>query len=43
MEVEPHFFFNQEKSAPYLDICIVFIYTIPVAPHQNMFWMFFIF
>lgn len=30
------FFFTQEKSAPYLDICIVFIYTNPIIPYQNM-------
>lgn len=43
MEVEPHFFFTQEKPAPYLDICIVFIYTNPITPHQNMILNFFTF
>ena len=45
MEVEPHFFFNQQKPAPYLDICIVFIYNNLVGPnllesglHPLIFW-----
>ena len=42
-EVEPHFFFTQEKSAPYLDICIVFIYTNTLTLHQNMLLNFFTF
>lgn len=36
MEVEPHFSFNQEKLALYLDICTVFIYTNSVTSHQNI-------
>lgn len=42
MEVEPHFSFNEEKLALYLDICTVFIYTNPVASHQHTEFFYFL-